>query len=336
MTAWTDYLLRHPDPIDAPDLCSGVFAVALTDFGLIDCAGDDAGSFLLNLFSNDITRLAENGAQWSSFNTPKGRMIANTLIWGEGDRYRLLVSADILPGLLKKLPMYVLRSKVRLSGDEGRTALIGLTGASPEWLARLGFDESGQPLRWTLRGSQRLLTLAEGLRLFVVPEEEGAAFLESLLAAGAGRGGAELWKLAMIRAGLPVVTAGIQEAFVAQTINFDLIGGVRRNKGCYPGQEIVARTRRADSLGKLKKRMFRIVGTSAEMPAPGDEIFAGTEPVGKLVNIARTPNGFEALAVISRSHADAPSDLRLGAPNGVAFDVFPPPYSLPGDQQEDA
>ena len=133
----------------------------------------------------------------------------------------------------------------------------------------------------------------------------------------------------MIRAGLPLITAATQEEFVAQMLNYEVIGGVSFNKGCYPGQEIVARTQ---YLGKLKKRMYRVLLPKGRQPQPGDDVFTpefGEQSAGKLVNIAPAPGGgFEALAVMQTSCA-ALGDVHAFTPDGPPLTFLELPYALP-------
>lgn len=340
-TAWTEYLARLGATFeqtavrfDAPQAevraaASGTVAVPLTHLGLIRCQGEDAVPFLHNLLSNDVKKLGGADAQWSSFNSPKGRMLASLLLWKEEDGLTLAASADIRPMLQKKLSMYVLRSKVRLSSAED-TVLIGVSGADlARVLAAAGAEAPVAPMKHAASGAVRSIRLDARNAVLAVDASGAAELYARLLAAGALRAGSAAWQFAMIRAGLPLITAATQDEFVAQMLNFELIGGVSFNKGCYPGQEIVARMQ---YLGKLKKRMYRVRLACDAAPAPGTDLFAadfGEQSVGKLVNVAPAPEGgYEALAVMQTSSAAA-GDVHLGAPDGPRLEILELPYPLP-------
>ena len=233
----------------------GTVVVPLEHLRVIRATGEDAGAFLHNLFSNDVKKLGANEAQLNSFNSPKGRMLASMLVWRQGSDYLLAMSADIHAAMLKKLSMYVLRSKVRLLDDGSDSVLIGLAGSQAgAALEAAGLGIPGAP-RATASGIASVVRL-DGARFVVsTPISEAAALWNKFVASGAVPAGTQAWQWLDIREGLPTVTQPVQEEFVAQMLNFDLIGGVSFNKGCYPGQEIVARTH---YLGKLKKRMYRV------------------------------------------------------------------------------
>ncbi|THF66419.1 folate-binding protein YgfZ [Pseudothauera nasutitermitis] len=327
--AWTDFLARQ-GTLPARTAEGATVAVPLTQLGLIRSRGEDSAPFLHNLLSNDINKLAADAAELNSFNTPKGRMLASLLIWREADGHLLALSADILPALLKKLSMYVLRSKVKLSDASAELALAGVAGPrTAELLAAAGLPVPAAPRRHAPAGEGRVIRLGDETFIVALPPDALPAAFEALAAAGAQPAGTDAWMLATIRAGLPLVTAATQEAFVAQMLNYELIGGVSFQKGCYPGQEIVARTQ---YLGKVKKRMFRVHIDAAEAPAPGADLYAPAfeeQSVGQLVNVAAAPQGgFEALAVLRTSSREA-GKVHVGAPDGPALRFLDLPYALP-------
>lgn len=291
------------------------FYMPLADQGLIRASGADAASFLHNLLTNDINHLAEGQARHAGLCTAKGRMIASFLIWREGGDYLLQLSADILPGILKKLSMYVLRSKVKLSDISGERVLIGVFGgqvgpAAPMSSAPL---EGGTAIR-----------LDAGRVVLALPAERAAAVQATLGAP------AQLpdWHLAEIRAGVPRIVAATQEAFVPQMVNYEVsaVGGVSFQKGCYPGQEIVARTH---YLGKVKRRMLR-ARLDADVP-PGTDIYtpeAGDQHCGAVVLTAPVPTGgFECLLVVQITGAAA-GEVHVGTPDGPRVELLDLPYAV--------
>ena len=286
-------------------------AIRLTDHGLIRASGEDAASFLHNLLTNDITHLEEGQVRRAALCTAKGRMIASFLIWREGSDYLLQLSADILPGILKKLSMYILRSKVKLTDVSSERVQIGLLGiaAGPDEPMRFAPCEDGVALR-----------LDAGRSILVVPADQA----ESRLAGLGTQAPLSEWHLAEIRAGIPRVVAATQEAFVPQMVNFEVadVGGVSFQKGCYPGQEIVARTH---YLGKVKRRMVRARLDSAV--AAGTDTFtpeAGDQHCGAVVLSAPLPDGgMECLLVSQVSET-----VHVASPGGPLAHILPLPYRV--------
>lgn len=340
-TTWNEYLTEQGASLDgagirfaAPDtearsLASGTVVVPLVHLGLIRSRGDDSASFLHNLLSNDVKNLAPDVAQWTSFNSPKGRMLASILLWRESDAHVLAVSADIQPALLKKLSMYVLRSKVKLTDADADTVLIGVSGTGADRiLSAVGLALPATRMMQTVAGEARCMRVDDNNAIVALPAAEAPRVFDALLAAGAMKAGTATWELAMIRAGVPLITGATQEEFVAQMINYEVIGGVNFQKGCYPGQEIVARTQ---YLGKLKKRMYRVHFTGDALPAPGADLYTpefGEQSAGKLVNVVPAPEGgFEALAVMQMSSADG--DVHVGSLGGPRLSFLELPYALP-------
>jgi folate-binding protein YgfZ len=267
-------------------------------------------------------------------------MIASFLLWPEAEGHALALSADILPAFLKKLSMYVLRSKVRLADARATTALIGIAGPNASAVLQAsGVAVPQGPMQQTVTPAAaadleplRCIRIGEAQFVLAVAVPQAAPLFDACVAAGAIRAGTAAWELTMIRAGLPLIGAATQEEFVAQMLNYDLIGGVSFHKGCYPGQEIVARTQ---YLGKLKKRLYRLVipaTASATAAAAGADLFApdfGDQPAGKIVNLAPAPDGgFEALAVLQNSSAEA-GEIRLGSAQGPLLQRLDLPYPLP-------
>ncbi|WP_018992359.1 CAF17-like 4Fe-4S cluster assembly/insertion protein YgfZ [Aromatoleum toluclasticum] len=341
-TLWTEFLVREGATLEDSGICfetpetevraveSGTVVVPLVHLGLIRSAGDDSVNFLHNLLSNDVKKLGPLAAQWSSFNTPKGRMLASLLLWNDATGQMIAASADIQPTLQKKLSMYVLRSKVKVADATADTALIGVSGASADAaLANAGLTAPVAPMSQSVTGELRCIRLDQRNLVIAVPIATAPEVFAKLVASGAARAGTAAWQLAMIRAGLPLITATTQEEFVAQMLNFEVIGGVSFNKGCYPGQEIVARTQ---YLGKLKKRMYRVHVPGEASPAAGSDLFTpefGNQSAGKLVNVAPAPaGGFEALAVMQTSSAEA-GEVHLGSPQGPRLQFLELPYVLP-------
>jgi folate-binding protein YgfZ len=335
---WTDFLNQQGMRNDARDFGnpaeelrhaqSGTTLTPLNDLGLIRASGPDAAIFLHNLLTNDIEELPKGGVRRCGFCTPKGRLLASMLVWHDGDDLLLALSADIHAALLKKLSMYVLRSKVKLSDAGNQRILLGLSG--PQAAAALG-ELGGIPaevMQATTVPQGQIIRLGE-MRFILVLENAAAPAIWQKLAVQASPAGLDAWHWLDIVAGLPQITAATLEAFIPQMINFEVtaVGGVSFKKGCYPGQEIVARTQ---YLGKVKRRMFR-ARIESGTPLAGAHLYApetGDQSCGQVVNAAPAPNGsIEVLAVIQASCAEA-GEVHLDSPTGPRLFLQPLPYAV--------
>ncbi|MFA6313447.1 MAG: folate-binding protein YgfZ [Sterolibacterium sp.] len=333
---WIDFLQQqgaHNEGLDFGNLPdellnaqSATILAPLTDLGLIRVGGDDATAFLHNLLTNDLKGLAADGVQLSGLCNPKGRLLANFLIWHEGADLMLALSADLLASILKKLSMYVLRSKVRLADASGERVLIGISG--PEASKALA-DLGSMPMELFKVASieqGQVLCLADNRYLLAVTSS-AAEGVWSRLAVRARPAGLAAWHWLEIRAGIPRISAATQEEFIPQMVNFELIGGVSFKKGCYPGQEIVARTQ---YLGKLKRRMY-LARSDTELPAIGAHLYApetGDQSCGRVVRSSPAPQGGnELLAVIQSTCAEA-GEVHLHNPSGPRLVLQPLPYAL--------
>ena len=302
--------------------------VPLLHLGVIGIEGDDAKSFLHNQLTSDINHLGEAGAQHSAWCTAKGRMLASFLVWRQGEGYRLALAAELVSDLAKRFRMYILRAKATVTDLSGTLLLIGLSGPrAAEALSAAGLPKPDGVLEVGVEGDTRVMRLDADRLVVAVPEHQAAAAWAALTAI-ARPAGTGAWRWLDVRAGLPLVTGATREEFVPQMINYELIGGVSFNKGCYPGQEIVARTH---YLGKLKKRMYRVHGDTADLPAAGADLYApefGEQSAGKVVMAAPAPEtGWDALVVLQTTTAEA-GVVHLGAPDGPQLGFLPLPYAL--------
>ncbi|QEL65077.1 tRNA-modifying protein YgfZ [Oryzomicrobium terrae] len=294
---------------------AGATVVApLTHLAVLDAAGDDAAAFLHNQMTNDINHLAPD--QWlrAAWCSAKGRMYTSFVIWRGADAgtYRLRFAADQMAFIKKRLAMFVLRSKVTLADRSDDVVLFGLAGARAADLVG-GLGLAVPDVGKTASGPRgEVLRLDEQRFELAVPADQAEA-LWAQVAATARPVGAQAWHLLDVRAGLLHLSAATQEAFVPQMANFDRVGGVSFHKGCYPGQEIVARTQ---YLGKVKRHMYQ--GELAAFAAPGTELFSSATPdlaCGQIVLAAPSPRGgFEVLAVIQENALAAPVTTAGEAP----------------------
>jgi folate-binding protein YgfZ len=302
----------------------GTVLVPLCAHGVIRASGEDAASFLHNLLTNDVIRLGASAAQHNSLCSAKGRMLANFLVWRDQGDYLLQLSADLQPAVQKKLSMYVLRSKVKLSDAGDGLALIGIAGAAAEAAVKEVAGVLPEAAMTVARFSQGQVIRLGERRFELALAADTAQKLWQSLAAHARPAGFPVWQWLDIQAGWPLITTATQEQFVPQMANFELIGGVSFQKGCYPGQEIVARTQ---YLGKLKRRMY--LAHLDVAAAPGSELFSPDLPdqaCGMVVNSAPAPEGGnDILAVMQMSSAEG-GDVHLGSQDGPRLVLRPLPY----------
>jgi folate-binding protein YgfZ len=229
--------------------------VPLTHLGLIEATGEDGKAFLHSQLTNDVNHLVDGQTQHAGWCNAKGRMQASFLVWHLGTSYFLALAADLQETTQKRLQMFVLRSKVKLASLTDSTVMLGLSGPqAEEALADAALPCPSEAMTTAANEGAMVIRLDAGRFMIVAPESAMAALWQKLDAQGtAGR----IASLALARhAGrLPAGDRRTKEEFVPQMADFEKIGGVSFHKGCYPGQEIVARTQ---YLGKVKRHLYRV------------------------------------------------------------------------------
>ncbi|MCB1754773.1 MAG: folate-binding protein YgfZ [Gammaproteobacteria bacterium] len=305
---------------------------------LIRVSGDDAQSFLHGQFSNDLHRLDGSNSQLSSYSTPKGRVLALFRIMRLGEDYYLDLPAELGDAFVKRLQMFVMRAKVVIESLAETHIGIGLSGeAAAGLLESAGLDVP--PAVNACRESRSrdcIVCRVPGVvpRFVVFAPLTAAEALWDELAATAIPASTNFWILQQIDAGQPEIYSETRESFVAQMINLQLIDGVNFKKGCYPGQEVIARLQ---YLGKLKRRMYRLEADAAEC-SPATPVFAegSDEPAGEIVDSALNPQGrLHVLAVLKSDLVTQDAGLHLGEPDGPALRRLDLPYSLDEEAQAD-
>jgi tRNA-modifying protein YgfZ len=286
--------------------------VPLTHLGLIEASGEEAKTFLHSQFTNDVNHLTENQAQHAGWCSAKGRMQASFLIWRNGGNYQLALAADLQEAAQKRLQMFVLRAKVKLTAQTDRILLLGLSGPQAEAaLADAALPCPTDPMATTVTGGTTVIRLDNSRFIIATPEENQAALWQKLTIK-ARPAGVPVWRWLDIQAGFPLVTLATKEEFVPQMADFDKIGGVSFHKGCYPGQEIVARTQ---YLGKVKRHLYRL--NCSQVLNAGDALHSPDNPdqaCGMVMTAAPSPaGGYEALAVVQSNFS---TNVHLGSREG--------------------
>jgi folate-binding protein YgfZ len=240
----------------------------LTRFGLLSVTGEQAREFLHAQLTNDIANLPAGRAALAGWCSAKGRLLASFVVIPVSDGFLLQLSRDLAPAIAKRLSMFILRSKVKVADVSDRPQL-GVWGALP--------GASNDLFSVSEVAGGVAVAMGAG-RFLLLGEAQGTEVPESR------------WTLDEIRAGRPLITAATQDQFVPQMVNYDRIGAVNFQKGCYPGQEIVAR---AQYRGQVKRRMKKLEAPASTPLQPGQE-YQG----GMVVDAAAAPQAIELLAVL--------------------------------------
>lgn len=318
----------------------GTVICDLSHVGLLQAYGEETAGFLQGQLTNDINEISASRAQLTAFCNPKGRALATFLAFQRDNTTYLTIACDLLEATLKRLHMFIMRSKVTI--EDGNDALVrfGISGGTAE--EELNKALGGYPA--DINDVQRL----RGVTVIRVPGAPHPRFelygelneMEALWTALNVRCapvGADNWRLLDILAGLPTVSMGTREAYVPQMMNYDLINGISFKKGCYTGQEVIARMH---YLGAPKRRMYRIHFDTDEIPAPGVKLFTTVETdneqsIGSVVMAAAHPDGgVETLAVIQIKYANGEKPVLLGSSDGPAGKIHLPPYGIPAPAEK--
>ena len=300
-----------------------------------EVSGEDAHSFLQGQLTNDIEAITKSRGQLSSYCTPKGRMLAIFYICPSQDKYLIVLRKDVAETVMQRLQMFILRSKVTIKLSSNHQTLFGVAGPSIDSILNTLDIASPQ--------QEYDVTCTENLHCMKIPGIVARCMLiaDSSLVETIGQlenvatQSFFYWQWLDIMTGIPSVSASTQESFVPQMANMELIDGVSFSKGCYPGQEIVARLH---YLGNASRRMYRIeTSTDAEIN-PGDDIYStaseSNQAIGTIVTSTKESADKIAALAILRIEAAQQNQLAIGSPDGVPATVMPLPYDIPSEQKQ--
>jgi len=292
--------------------------LCLPDWGVILAQGPDAAAFLNGQLTQDMLHLDEGHASLAGYCSPKGRLLATFVAWRvSSESIALACSADLLPATLRRLSMYVLRAKCKLSDASAAWPLHGLAGPSAD--ARVASLVPAAAWSSATVGNACVIRLpaVDGISRYLWAGP-GAPMLSALQA--------EVWRWLEVRSGIPRVMAVTADQFVPQMLNLELLGGVNFKKGCYPGQEIVARSQYR---GTLKRRTYLMACDTAL--AAGAEVFHSEDPgqpAGMVVLAAESPGGPHAALVELKMAALLGGTLHAGSVAGPRLSPSTLPYAL--------
>jgi tRNA-modifying protein YgfZ len=323
------------DPTDHTFLTSGV--AKLEHLGIIRVTGADAASFLQGQLTNDVVLLGMNESRLAAFCSAKGRMQASFTIYKRAaideaqktpDIY-MVCSRDILAATLKRLSMFVMRAKAKLTDVTDQFSIFGLTGNAINLIATKAINTPTIVIFNTSTVIALHPAVGQSRALCITPTGDAAPAGEVL--------STELWNWAEVHAGIATITAPVVDAFVPQMLNYESVGGVNFKKGCYPGQEVVARSQ---FRGTLKRRAFvaQISATNNDenlQPFVSQEVFHDSDAeqaCGTLVQVAKNPSfypnaGYSAIVSMQVS-ASVSGKLTLGSATGANITLQALPYLL--------
>ena len=292
-------------------------------------SGADAEAFLQGQLTSDVAELASGASQYSAWCSPKGRVLANFLLRRiDGASFELLLPDTLLAPIRKRLGMFVLRSKVVLEDAGAASVRIGLGGPAAARCVE-AVAGSAPPVHRSAPVSGGAIFGIAGGRFVAIVAPENAPSLWDRLAAQARPAGFGCWQWLTIRAGVPIVLPPTQDLFIPQMLNWEILGGVSFKKGCYSGQEIVARTQH---LGRVKERTIS-AHVDSQAPEPGTRLFApgfAEQVCGTVINAAPAPEGGSDLLAVAQTAAG--TELHLGAVDGPRLAPRNLPYGVPASE----
>lgn len=324
-------------------LRNGSFVSLASDTGLIAVNGADAAAFLHGQLTNDVERLAPAQARLAGYCSAKGRLLATFLMWRDPSAdatIYLACGADVQAGVQKRLSMFVLRAKAKLTDGTATHVLLQVGGPAAEAVLAGTFaslpDSALAAAHGTLGDAPTSLVrlpdagTARALPRFLwsVPvAQAGAAWASLTQAAGVVTVAPDIAAWLDVHSGVARVTSATQEQFVPQMINWEVVGGVNFRKGCYPGQEVVARSQYRGTI----KRRLHLAHIDGAPPQPGQALVETSDPdqpCGMIVQAAVAPSGgYDALVELKLAAREA-NDVRLGAADGPALAFAELPYDI--------
>ena len=310
-------------------MADSAFFCTLSHEGVLAVRGADAGKFLRGQLTCNLNYLSDNRASLGARCTQKGRMQSSFRILLEGDGVLLAMASELLEPQLADLKKYAVFSKSKLTDESAAWVRFGVEQGD-EALKSLGLElpaETDSLVRHD--GLIAIRVSPERAELWVAADQ--ADGIKGKLSALLPEGELNQWLLGQVRAGIGQVMPSTRELFIPQMLNLQAVGGVSFKKGCYTGQEIVARMQ---YLGKLKRRLYRLQLAGGELPEPGTQLFAPSHgsSIGEVVLAANAANQIELLAVLQAEAAEG-GDIHLGALDGPALNLLDLPYELDRDRE---
>lgn len=310
-------------------MADSAFFCPLSHEGVLAVRGADAAKFLQGQLTCNLNYLNDTHASLGARCTQKGRMQSSFRIVLQGDGVLLAMASELLEPQLADLKKYAVFSKSKLTDESAAWVRFGLADAD-QAIASLGLDLPAETDSVARHEELLAIRVSPGRAELWAPAAQ-AEPLHNQLAATLAEGDLNAWLLGQVRAGIGQVMAQTRELFIPQMLNLQAVGGVSFKKGCYTGQEIVARMQ---YLGKLKRRLYRLSLNGDALPEPGTPLFAPSHnsAIGEVVIAARADEGIELLAVLQAEAADS-GDVHLGTLEGPGLKLLDLPYPLDRDRE---
>lgn len=308
----------------------------LTHYGIIAISGPDAPAFIQNQFSNDVRLVSANHSQLNAYCSPKGRVLAFFRLLLLHDRYLLILPKERLTAIQQRLKMFVLMSQVTIEDISEQLALVGCCGGDTEDNLKKHFAELPELGECKEENQTFVINVSNSRQQYIVLGPTSAMpEIWNQLSESATITGPHMWQWHSIQAGIPEVYENTADEFVPQMLNLHSINAINFKKGCYPGQEVVARMH---YLGKQKRRMYLgwIGGNSK--PLPGENLISKQDPggqsVGKIVCATQAPQGgFDLLAVIQTKYVGTNEQITTKSNEEILFRELPYVVELEGKKQ---
>ncbi|VVO80861.1 tRNA-modifying protein YgfZ [Pseudomonas fluorescens] len=310
-------------------MADSAFFCTLSHEGVLAVRGADAGKFLQGQLTCNLDYLSDTRASLGARCTQKGRMQSSFRILLEGDGVLMAMATELLEPQLADLKKYAVFSKSKLTDESAAWVRFGIEHGDAALLG-LGLELPAETDSVVRNGGLVAIRVSPDRVELWAPADQ-ADVLKGKLAALLAEGDLNQWLLGQVRAGIGQVMPGTRELFIPQMLNLQAVGGVSFKKGCYTGQEIVARMQ---YLGKLKRRLYRLSLDAGELPQPGTPLFSPTHgsAIGEVVLAASAGQNIELLAVLQAEAAEG-GDIHLGALEGPALHLLDLPYQLDRDRE---
>ncbi|NVZ31183.1 folate-binding protein YgfZ [Pseudomonas sp. A4002] len=310
-------------------MADSAFFCPLSHEGVLAVRGADAAKFLQGQLTCNLNYLSDTQASLGARCTQKGRMQSSFRILLQGDGVLLAIATELLEPQLADLKKYAVFSKSKLTDESAAWARFGVSDAD-QVLAGLGLQLPAETDSVVRSDDLIAIRVSPGRAELWAPAAQ-AQTLHSQLAAQLNEGELNQWLLGQIRAGIGQVMPQTRELFIPQMLNLQAVGGVSFKKGCYTGQEIVARMQ---YLGKLKRRLYRLSLNAGELPEPGTPLFSPNHnsAIGEVVIAARADQAIELLAVLQAEAAES-GDVHVGTLEGPGLQLLDLPYQLDRDRE---
>jgi len=331
-----DAIIENNQVVSIGDSHSQVYSIDITyvcelsTLGVIRATGEEAQSFLHGQFTNDLNNVSTDISQLSSYCNPKGRMLSILRIIKRDNDIFFILPRDVLEPTIKKLTMFKIMAKVDLSDESDQLIVFGVAGPETESVLNELNITIPEEINHCIQSDKiTIIRLpSENTRVLFITNVKLAISFWKQLSEKISVATSDVWDLHDIHSGIPQITANTSEAFIPQMTNLELIDGVSFSKGCYPGQEVVARTH---YLGKPNRRMYRIYIADENPPEPGTNIFSPedeSQPVGKIVSALKTSDDSCSALAVLRTEKENDETLHSGSVTGPKVSVQSLPYSL--------